>query len=58
MKLVLGVTGCIGAYKSALILRLLQKEGFEILPVMTRSAQEFLAPLTFSQRLLHWCSSC
>ncbi len=49
MKLVLGVTGCIGAYKSALILRLLQKEGFDVLPVMTRSAQEFIGPLTLEK---------
>ncbi len=49
MKVVLGVTGCIGAYKSALILRLLQKEGFDVLPVMTKSAQEFIGPLTLEK---------
>lgn len=49
MKVVLGVTGCIGAYKSALILRLLQKEGFDVLPVMTKSAQEFVGPLTLEK---------
>ncbi|HSR68441.1 MAG TPA: bifunctional phosphopantothenoylcysteine decarboxylase/phosphopantothenate--cysteine ligase CoaBC [Acidobacteriota bacterium] len=49
MKIILGVTGCIGAYKSALILRLLQKEGAEIFPVMTRSAQKFLGPLTLEK---------
>ena len=49
MKVVLGVTGCIGAYKSALILRLLQKEGFDVLPVMTKSAQQFLGPLTLEK---------
>jgi len=43
------VTGCIGAYKSALILRLLQKEGFDVLPVMTTSAQQFLGPLTLEK---------
>ncbi len=49
MKIILGVTGCIGAYKSAVVLRLLQKEGFEILPVMTQSAQQFIAPLTLEK---------
>jgi phosphopantothenoylcysteine decarboxylase/phosphopantothenate--cysteine ligase len=49
MKIILGVTGCIGAYKSALILRLLQKEGFEVLPVMTRNAREFITPLTLEK---------
>ena len=49
MKVILGVTGCIGAYKSAVILRLLQKEGFEVLPVMTQSAQQFITPLTLEK---------
>ncbi len=49
MKIALGVTGCIGAYKAALILRILQKEGFEIIPVMTRSATQFLGPLTLEK---------
>lgn len=42
----LGVTGSISAYKSAEILRGLQKRGFEVQPVMTREATEFLGPLT------------
>jgi len=49
VKIILGVTGCIGAYKSAVVLRLLQKEGFQILPVMTQSAQQFIAPLTLEK---------
>ncbi len=49
MNVILGVTGCIGAYKSAVILRLLQKEGFEVFPVMTRSAQQFITPLTLEK---------
>lgn len=49
MNVVLGVTGCIGAYKSAVILRLLQKEGFDTFPVMTRSAQQFITPLTLEK---------
>ena len=44
----LAVTGCIGAYKSADILRRLQDRGLTVQPVMTRSAQEFIAPLTLT----------
>ncbi len=49
MRIILGVTGCIGAYKSAVLLRLLQREGFEVLPVMTRAAQQFITPLTLEK---------
>lgn len=49
MRVILGVTGCIAAYKSAVILRLLQKQGCEILPVMTASAQRFLSALTLEK---------
>ncbi|HSR52860.1 MAG TPA: bifunctional phosphopantothenoylcysteine decarboxylase/phosphopantothenate--cysteine ligase CoaBC [Acidobacteriota bacterium] len=48
-RVILGVTGCIGAYKSALILRLLQKQDVEVYPVMTRSARQFLGPLTLEK---------
>ncbi|MCG3163531.1 MAG: Coenzyme A biosynthesis bifunctional protein CoaBC [Acidobacteria bacterium] len=47
MKALLGVTGCIGAYKAAEILRGLQRRGVEVRVVMTRSATEFVQPLTF-----------
>lgn len=47
MKIALGVTGCIGAYKAALILRHLQTKGVDVEVVMTRHAQEFVQPLTF-----------
>jgi len=49
VTVILGVTGCIGAYKSAVILRLLQKTGLEVLPVMTRHAKEFIGPLTLEK---------
>lgn len=42
----LGVTGCIGAYKSAELLRRLQDRGADIQPILTRSAQQFITPLT------------
>lgn len=45
--LILGVTGGIAAYKAAELLRLLVKAGAEVHVIMTRSAQEFVAPLTF-----------
>ena len=46
-KILLGVTGCIAAYKSVEILRSLQKLGADVRVVMTASAQKFVAPLTF-----------
>jgi len=47
MKVLLGVTGCIGAYKAAEILRGLQRRGVQLRVVMTRHATEFVRPLTF-----------
>lgn len=43
----LGVCGGIGAYKAVEIARGLQKRGHEVAAVMTRSAREFVGPLTF-----------
>src|SRR5499427_5688453 len=48
MKVALGVSGGIAAFKSAEILRLLQDRGIRVQVVMTRSAQEFVRPLTFA----------
>jgi phosphopantothenoylcysteine decarboxylase / phosphopantothenate---cysteine ligase len=48
MRIVLGVTGGVAAYKAAELLRRLQQEHVEVQVVMTRSAQEFVAPLTFA----------
>ena len=45
-KVVLGITGCIGAYKAAEIVRGLKKEGFAVQVIMTASAREFITPLT------------
>jgi phosphopantothenoylcysteine decarboxylase / phosphopantothenate---cysteine ligase len=47
-KILLGVTGSIAAYKAALLIRLLKKEGAEVQVVMTASALGFIAPLTLS----------
>ncbi|HEY3128031.1 MAG TPA: bifunctional phosphopantothenoylcysteine decarboxylase/phosphopantothenate--cysteine ligase CoaBC [Acidobacteriota bacterium] len=46
-SILLGVTGCIAAYKAALILRELQKKGHDVQVVMTRHAAEFIGPITF-----------
>ncbi len=46
-EIVLGVTGGIAAYKAAEFVRLLVKEEAHVHVVMTRNAQEFIAPLTF-----------
>lgn len=47
MKIALGVTGCIAAYKAVEVLRGLQKRGVTVQVVMTRHASEFVGPLTF-----------
>jgi len=48
MKIALGVTGGIAAYKAAEIVRLLQDRDIRVQVVMTRAAQEFVRPLTFA----------
>ena len=46
--IVLGITGSIAAYKAAILLRGLVKEGAEVQVVMTPAAKEFITPLTMS----------
>lgn len=46
--IVLGITGGIAAYKSAMLLRLLRKAGAEVQVVMTPAAKEFITPVTLS----------
>ena len=46
-EIVLGVTGGIAAYKAVELLRLLTKAGANVHVIMTRSAMEFVTPLTF-----------
>src|SRR5579863_7284463 len=48
MKIALGVSGGIAAYKAAEIVRLLQERGIRVQVIMTRAAQEFVRPLTFA----------
>jgi|SRR3989338_4184221 len=45
--IILGVCGGIAAYKAAELTRLFKKEGADVWVVMTKSAQEFISPLTF-----------
>jgi phosphopantothenoylcysteine decarboxylase / phosphopantothenate---cysteine ligase len=45
-KIIVGVTGSIAAYKSALLVRLLVKAGAEVQVIMTPAAREFITPLT------------
>jgi phosphopantothenoylcysteine decarboxylase / phosphopantothenate---cysteine ligase len=48
MKIALGVTGGVAAYKAAELVRRLQQEKLDVQVVMTRAAQEFVTPLTFA----------
>jgi phosphopantothenoylcysteine decarboxylase / phosphopantothenate---cysteine ligase len=48
MRITLGVTGGVAAYKAAELVRRLQQEGFSVQVVMTRGAREFITPLTFA----------
>jgi phosphopantothenoylcysteine decarboxylase/phosphopantothenate--cysteine ligase len=48
MKIALGVSGGIAAYKAAELVRLLQDRGIRVQVIMTQAAQEFVRPLTFA----------
>src|SRR5580693_4749578 len=48
MRITIGVTGGVAAYKAAELVRLLQQDGFTVEVVMTRGAREFITPLTFA----------
>lgn len=47
-KILIGVTGSIAAYKVAILIRLLKKQGAIIKVIMTESAKDFITPLTLS----------
>ena len=47
-KILLGITGSIAAYKSAVLVRLLVKQGAEVKVVMTIAAKDFVTPLSLS----------
>ncbi|MFZ0690299.1 MAG: bifunctional phosphopantothenoylcysteine decarboxylase/phosphopantothenate--cysteine ligase CoaBC [Acidobacteriaceae bacterium] len=48
MKVTVGVSGGIAAYKSAELVRDLQKQALDVHVVMTQAAQHFIQPLTFA----------
>ena len=48
MRITLGVTGGVAAYKAAELVRRLQQDAFAVQVVMTRGAREFVTPLTFA----------
>mgnify|MGYP003597552639 CR=1 FL=1 len=52
-KILLAVTGSIAAYKSAVLIRLLVKEGAQVKVLMTANAKEFISPLTLSTLSKH-----
>ncbi|HPA21661.1 MAG: bifunctional phosphopantothenoylcysteine decarboxylase/phosphopantothenate--cysteine ligase CoaBC [Chitinophagaceae bacterium] len=47
-KILLGVSGSIAAYKTAMLVRLLVKEGAKVKVIMTHAATDFVTPLTLS----------
>lgn len=47
-KILLGVCGSIAAYKSALLIRLLIKNGADVKVIMTAAAHDFITPLTLA----------
>jgi phosphopantothenoylcysteine decarboxylase/phosphopantothenoylcysteine decarboxylase/phosphopantothenate--cysteine ligase len=52
-NVLLGITGSIAAYKAAEIARILVKRGFSVNVIMTKSAERFIAPLTFQTLTKH-----
>src|SRR6202171_2451054 len=48
MRVALGVSGGIAAYKAAEVVRLLQDRGIRVQVIMTQGAQQFVRPLTFA----------
>ena len=46
--ILLGITGSIAAYKAAMLVRLLVKEGAEVKVMMTPLAKQFITPLTMA----------
>ena len=55
-KIVLAVCGSIAAYKAAFLVRLLKKQGASVKVVMTKSATEFISPLTLATLSKNECN--
>lgn len=58
-RIILGVTGCIAAYKAAAFARLLVSEGADVTVILTKNATEFVTPLTFEALTGNkcWCDT-
>ena len=52
-RILLGITGGIAAYKAAELTRRLQDQGCDVRVIMTRSATEFITPLTMQALSTH-----
>ena len=52
-RVTVGVTGGVAAYKAAELVRALQQHGLDVHVVMTRAAEQFIQPLTFSSLTGH-----
>jgi phosphopantothenoylcysteine decarboxylase/phosphopantothenate--cysteine ligase len=52
-KIIVGVSGSIAAYKSAILIRLFVKAGAEVRVIMTSAAKDFITPLTLSTLSKH-----
>jgi phosphopantothenoylcysteine decarboxylase/phosphopantothenate--cysteine ligase len=52
-KILLGICGSIAAYKAAMLVRLLIKQGAEVQVLMTEAAAKFISPLTLSTLSKH-----
>lgn len=51
--ILLGITGSIAAYKAAILIRALVKEGAEVRVVMSAAARDFITPLTLATLCKH-----
>ena len=52
-KIILGITGSIAAYKAAVLIRLLVKQGAEVQVIITPAGKEFITPLTLATLRKH-----
>jgi phosphopantothenoylcysteine decarboxylase/phosphopantothenate--cysteine ligase len=53
MKVTVGVSGGVAAYKAAELVRALQRQALDVHVVMTEAAQQFIQPLTFASLTGH-----
>jgi phosphopantothenoylcysteine decarboxylase/phosphopantothenate--cysteine ligase len=53
MKVTVGVSGGVAAYKAAELVRALQRQAMDVHVVMTEAAQQFMQPLTFASLTGH-----